>query len=300
MNSGQQSGIQQGVKSGTALSNMLSGQRSGNNSNMPKRKNQDPVVISSAINDCPFFYWNADNMTVSGTTVIGVTNILGTFNPLNQSAISSFTVASNPERISKAVFNNRAAIQFDTNDAFGVINTADPDMTNTSEMTLMMVCRVPTTDGIVLFNKTDEGSFPGIGTGGDLIVESLAGGFIVTYVGNTYASGNYVQWTISDAKSKSGDWVLLTIKARLKQPFGRGSELEICLNGTNNAVKTFGTITSFTETTWNNNYIIFGNGSSTVNGGSDIAAGFITEQWMNESEQLRLENYFRFYYGYKF
>jgi len=239
-------------------------------------------------------------MTLSGTNVTAVTNLLKTFNPLTQSTISSFTVKSDPLYVARAVNNNRAAITFDSNDAFGVLNTAVPNMTNTNEMTLMMVCRGSSTNGIALFCKTDEGIFPGTGTPGDLIVETLNRGFEVTFVGNTYASSNYGLWTTGDAKSRSGDWVLLTIKARMKQPTGVGSELEIYLNGTKNMVRTFGPITGFTSTTWNNSYIVFGNGTSFVNGGGSIAAGLIIEQWVNESEQLRLENYFREYYGINF
>jgi hypothetical protein len=294
-------GILQGVKTGTGMAGYRTGYAGGvtdGTANMDKL--QDPVQLADARNDCPFFYWNADNTTLSGTNVTAVTNLLNEYNPLTQSTISSFTVTSDPLYVAQSVNNNRAAITFDSNDAFGVLNTAVPNMTNTNEMTLMMVCRVPSSNGVVLFCKNNESIFPGTGTSGDLIVESLNGGFEVTFVGNTYSSTNYVMYTAGDAKSRSGDWVLLTIKARLKQPTGAGSELEIYVNGTKNMINTFGPITSFTGTTWNNSYIVFGNGSSFVNGGGTIAAGFITEQWMNESQQLRVENYFRDYYGLKF
>lgn len=301
-NRGFNQGILQGVKTGLGMSRRLSGFKSGTASGAVsgKDKVQDPVQLTDARNDCPFFYWNADNMTLSGTNVTAVTNLLNEYNPLTQSTISSFTVASDPLYVSRAVNNNRAAITFDGNDAFGVLNTVVPNMTNTDEMTLMMVCRVPAANGVVLFCKTNESLFPGTGTSGDLIVESLNGDFEVTFVGNTYSSTNYGMWTAGDAKTRSGDWVLLTIKARLKQPNGVGSEIEIHVNGTKNMVNTFGPITSFLGTTWSNSYIVFGNGTSFVNGGGTIAAGLITEQWINESTQLRLENYFRDYYGIKF
>ncbi len=294
-------GILQGAKTGLGMAGYRTGYAGGRTdgtANMDKM--QDPVLLASARNDCPFFYWNADNMTLSGTNVTAVTNLLGTYNPLTQSAISSFTVSSDPLYVAQAVNNNRAAITFDSNDAFGVLNTVVPNMTNTAEMTLMMVCRVPSSNGVVLFCKNNESLFPGTGTAGDLIIESLNGGFEVTFVGNTYSSTNYGMWTAGDAKTRSGDWVLLTVKARLSQPNGAGSEIEIYVNGTENMVNTFGPITSFAGTTWSNSYIIFGNGSSFVNGGGTIAAGLITEQWINESEQLRIENYFRDYYGIKF
>ena len=52
--------------------------------------------------------------------------------------------------------------------------------------------------------------------------------------------------------------------------------------------------------TFQNRYIQFGNGSSLTGGGNSIAAGLITGYWINESQQIRLENYFRDYYGKKF
>lgn len=173
-------------------------------------------------------------------------------------------------------------------------------MTNTSEMTLMMVCRA-TTNGGVLFCKTDETTFPGTGTSGDLIVKTNVNlNFDITFVGNNYTSLNYAMWTTNAPATRSGQWVILTIKARLKQPTGSGSELEIYVNGTKSAINTFGPITSFSNSTWSNKYIAFGNGPSLANGGSDIASGLIIEQYINESEQIRLENYFRDYYGIKF
>jgi len=291
----------QGVKTGLGMANLRSGLIAGRTDGTIHRdKIQDPVLLASARNDCPFFYWNSENMTLSGTNVTGVTNLLGTYNPLTQSAISSFTVTSDPLYVPQAVLNGEGAIRFDGNDAFGVLNTIVPNMANTSEMTLMMVCRA-TTNGGVLFAKTDESLFPGTGTSGDLIVETDANfNFEVTFLGGNYSSLNYEMYVTNDPKTRSGQWVILTIKARLSLRYGTGSAIEIYVNGTKNMVNTFGPITSFVNTTWLNSYIVFGNGTSFVNGGSDIAAGLIIENWINESEQLRLENYFRQYYGYKF
>jgi hypothetical protein len=37
-----------------------------------------------------------------------------------------------------------------------------------------------------------------------------------------------------------------------------------------------------------------------VGGNIQLGAFLMTDYWLNESEQLRLENYFRDYYGHKF
>jgi len=291
----------QGVKTGLGMAGRRTGFASGfTDGTAYPTKLQDPVLLASARNDCPYFYWNSDNMTLSGNNVTAVTNLLREFNPLTQSDISAFTVAGDPLRVSAAVANNKATIQFDSNDSFGFLNTTGPNMTNTAEMTLMMVCRA-TTNGGVLFCKTDETTFPGTGTSGDLIVETTVDkDFQITYLGDVYSTSNYEIYKTNNPQTRSGQWVLLTVKARLSLPKGSGTSIEIYVNGTKTMINTFGPITSFINTTWSNRYIAFGNGPSLTNGGSDIAAGLIIEQYINESEQLRLENYFRDYYGIKF
>ena len=115
LKSGLNSGIHQGVKTGLGMSNMKSGLSSGvKRIESDRKKMQDPVLLSSARNSCPFFYWNADNVTLSGLNVTAVDNLLNAFNPLTQSAESSMSIISDPAYVSRAVFNNRAAIEFDS------------------------------------------------------------------------------------------------------------------------------------------------------------------------------------------
>ena len=301
MNSGLINGSQQGVKSGMALSNMLNGKRSGGNSNMPKRKMQDPVVISTAINDCPFYYWNADNVTLSGSSVIDVPNLLNTYNPLTQSTKSYFTTTGTINKNTGDVFNNRSSLKFNTSTTvFGRQNDSSPSMTNTSEMTLMMVCELNSTGRSVLFWKKDGSSDPVfVATVGDLSVEYDGTNIDVIFTGNPTTETATYRAVDSTIKN---NWIILTVKARLSSPDGPGSFLDIFVNGKRCKTLVTDTITSLPRTpslTWANAYIEFGNSSGGY-GGNQIAAGFITEQWMNESEQLRVENYFRWYYGYNF
>ena len=303
MNSGLLNGSQQGVKSGMALSNMLNGKRSGGNSTMPKRKMQDPVVISTAINDCPFHYWNADNVTLSGSSVIDVPNLLNTYNPLTQSTKSYFTTLGTINKNIGDVFNNRSSLKFNTSSTvFGRQNDSSPSMTNTSEMTLMMVCELNSVGRSVLFWKKDGSSDPVfLDTVGDLSVEYDGTNIDVFFVGNP--TTQKCQYRAVDATMKN-NWVLITVKARLYNPQGLGSCIDIFINGKRCKNLVSDTITSFGATpgglTWDNRYILFGNSSVFGNSGNRLAMGFITEQWMNESEQIRLENYFRWYYGNKF
>lgn len=301
LNSGMSRGLHQGVKSGLSASQLKSGLKGGITSDIwDKSKIQDPAVIASARNDCPFFYWNADNLTVVGGNVTAIENLLGTYNPLTQSTISSMSVISDPAYNSAAVFNNRAAVTFDSTDVFSTNNLAVPSMTNTSELTMIMVCRPVSTSRSVLFWKKDVTSDPSIATIGDLSVEFDGNNINVVFNGNpTTETATY---RASDPRILN-HWIILTVKARLSLPNGIGSSIDIYVNGMRNKTTISDTITSLPRvavSTWANGYIQFGNSNQTTGGTNQIAAGFITEQWMNESEQLRLENYFRWYYGNKF
>ena len=304
---GHNQGILQGVKSGHAMGQLRPGFGSGfTDGTAYPDKLQDPVLLASARTDCPFFFWNADNVTLSGLNVTAVTNLLGTFNPLTQSSISSISIISDPAYVASAVNNNKAAIEFDASDAFSTNNAAVPNMTNTSEMTLMLVCKPVASARSILFWKKDSSTDPVFSdTIGDLEVAFDGTDITVTMIGNpTTETATYAA---KDPRIKN-NWILLTVKARLSEPQGAGSCLDIYVNGTQNKHLVSDTITSLpviANTTWNNGFINFGNNGSvsspgTRGGNNQIAAGLIIEQWINESEQIRLENYFRDYYGIKF
>lgn len=301
LESGLKQGILQGRKTGLGMASSRSGLSLGRTNGVANKvKMQDPVLLASAINDCPFFYWNADNLTVVGGNVTAITNLLGTYNPLTQSAISSMSVLSDPAYNSAAVFNNRAAVTFDSTDGFSTNNLAVPNMTNTSEMTMIMVCKPVSVGRSVLFWKKDVNSDPSIATIGDLSVEFDGTNIDVFFIGNP--TTQTAQYEAVDSTIKN-NWIILTVKARLSSPDGPGSFLDIFVNGKRCKSVVTDTITSLPRvatSTWSNSYIQFGNSNQTTGGNNQIAAGFITEQWMNESEQLRLENYFRWYYGYNF
>jgi hypothetical protein len=287
---GQRTGFAGGITDGTA--------------NMDKL--QDPVLLASARNHCPFFFWNADNVTLSGLNVTVVDNLLNTFNPLTQNVESSLTIISDPAFVARAVNNNRAAIEFDANDAFSTNNAAVPNMTTTSEMTLMLVCKPVASARSILFWKKDSQSDPVFSdTIGDLEVAFDGTDITVTLISNP--TTEQATYRAIDPRIKN-NWILLTVKARLSEPTGAGSCLDMFVNGTRNFNLVSDTIVSLPQIaidTWVNDYINFGNHGSSGSpgnrgGNNQIAAGLIIESWINESQQIRLENYFRDYYGIKF
>lgn len=305
LKSGLSSGILQGVKTGLGLASSRSGLLSGITNDLAiKNKMQNPVLLASARNSCPFFYWNSENVTLSGSNVTVVDNLLNTFNPLYETAESSLSIVSDPLYVPKSVFNNRASIQFDTTDTFTTGNSGVPSMANTSEMTLIMVCKPISTTRSILFWKQDtsSGTFP---TVGDLSVEFDGTNVDVIFTGNpTTQTATY---TTKNPMLKD-NWFILTVKARLSLPNGPGSCIDLFINGTRDRVLVSDTITSLpivATNKWVNGFINFGNNGystspGTLGGNNYIAAGLIIEEWINETEQLRLENYFRWYYGYNF
>ncbi len=297
----------QGVKTGLGMARRQSGYYGGiTDYTANKDKIQDPVVLASARNHCPFFYWNSENVTLSGTDVTVVDNLLNTYNPETQSTESSITVISDPAYIAGAVYNNKAAIEFDASDAFSTNNAAVPNMTNTSEMTLILVCKPVASARSILFWKKDSASDPVFSdTVGDLEVAFDGTDITVTMIGNP--TTEEATYAAKDPRIKN-NWIILTVKARLSEPEGAGSCIDIFVNGTRNKHLVADTITSLpviANTTWLNSYINFGNNGSsgspgTRGGNNQIAAGLIIEDWVNESQQLRLENFFREYYGHQF
>jgi hypothetical protein len=83
------------------------------------------------------------------------------------------------------------------------------------------------------------------------------------------------------------------------QPTGVGSEMEIYLNGKLNMTPVTTTFGSSTSTMPNTGYS-FGNNSSATSAGCHMASGIVFNYWLNTSEQIRIENFYRYYYGYRF
>jgi hypothetical protein len=108
-----------------------------------------------------------------------------------------------------------------------------------------------------------------------------------------------------DLKQELNDWILVTIKCTLKQINGPGSEQEFYVNGKkqHQFVSSNWTTPEATQawTAGSQGLTLGGAGTSTpVANGMYFASFLLLPYWANESEQLRLENYFRKYYGKKF
>jgi len=247
-------------------------------------KTQDPT-IGLIGNKRPLVLWLADYSVYSGTTLSSVYNLIP--------GGSGMSIGSSPAYIEDGVFNTRSYIDFNSA-ADRVYTTSTSLMSGKNEITIVMLCKLTSTADRTLFYKIDSTI---TNTIGDLHVQSIGGNKVrVTFIGNpTTTSAVYETY---DATIE-GSWFLLTVKARLYQPNGQGSELEIYVNGTQNQTPITTTFVGSTSN-FTSDPLYFGNNTSATAGGSQIAGGFVADYWLNSVEQIRIENFFRWYYGYRF
>ena len=166
-----------------------------------------------------------------------------------------------------------------------------------NEFTIMMVFRISSTsNGRVLFSSVDSTISA---TVGDISITTEGGNRVrVSFIGSP-TSTSAVYETYDPLVEGTYHWHILTCKFRIYQPNGPGSELEMYLNGNLNMrpiTTTFGGSTN----NFVGNTFFFGNNSSAASGGSQIASAITFDYWLNSSEQIRIENFYRWYYGRRF
>lgn len=119
------------------------------------------------------------------------------------------------------------------------------------------------------------------------------------------ASGISSVYDSSDLRQELQDWILVTIKCTLKQINGPGSEQMFFVNGKpqHQFVSSNWTTPESTQA-WQASSQGLAVGVDSISSpnanGMYFASLLVLPYWANESEQLRLENYFRAYYGKKF
>lgn len=293
MSDGLKSGILPGIKSGMMFSKMESGIRKGVLSNIGRHdKTQDPTVGLLGSKK-PIVFWLGDytNATVTSTNVTTIYNLMNTAQNLTNSGAGSLTY------VYPGVLNNKAYI--DLNNTNDRILTSTTYMSGKSEMTVMMVVRmVYTGAGRILFSFVNTTIADTIG---DIVITAESGQKVkVSFLGNPNTTQSVYQSfdnTIEGAQNNS--WFIVTAKFRLYQPGGQGSEVELYINGKLNmdpVTTTFtGSTSNFSAQSFN-----FGNNATQASGGSQIAGALVLDYWANSSEQIRLENFFRWYYGFRF
>lgn len=290
--SGLKGGILQGVKSGLGMSNMVSGLKSGIVEKLPdKNKMQNPLNLSG--NKKPLIYCNADNITTNTGIVITLTDLIGSGFTLTNAQGTSFT----PDLIVKDIFNKRDSLDFN-NGGCSLYPTPALNFNGKSEVSIMMVCKLKSIAAQVFYIQ--DSTTPG---GVDLSTTDTNRTLRSIYYGGQAGAMTNSQYDSFLSQNESSDWMILTCKYRLKQPGGAGSEQEMYVNGRLQHKFISSNFNIITTAMTSAQTFIIGNTSTTSGsrGNSMYLGSFLLlDYWMNESEQLRLENYFRWYYGNKF
>lgn len=296
INGGLRQGWLQGVKTGMGFSKMDGGIKKGMVSESGSHnKVQDPTLLLGSKKPTCMFLADYTTATTPGSTITAVTQLV---NGATLFSINSSPAYQPPYIGNGGVYNVKSYIDF--NSAADAIFTNSTTMgLAKNELTVMMVVRLSNVaSNTMLFYSVDSTFSP---TTGDITIESIVGNRIrVTFIGSTVAgTTTSVYETYEPLLIGTQHWHLITVKFRIYQPNGPGSEIEIWVDGKLNETPITTTFVGTTGTFFGNVYY-FGNNSSFTAGGSHIAAGLTLDYWTNSSEQMRLENWFKWYYGRKF
>ncbi len=278
-------GFRPGIKSGRSLSQMRSGSVNGlNNGIMNRRNMQDPVLISGV--KAPILYWNAESCTVNASNnVLSVTNLI-------TSSVETFSVSSDPNRVTGSVYGIKSSIDFDTTDFIATSQILNAK----TEATLIIVAKPTGSSGQFLFNSI---STTFADTPGDFTLVSNGGTITANFIGDP----NTTDCTITSYPLSVSEFYIITLKLRLTQN-GTGimpprDVMEMYINGIKQS--------NYTATTYilgaasfSDIVLRFGGNSSQTLGGNSIASGLVFDYFLSEAVQIRIENYFRWYYGRNF
>ena len=301
INGGLLQGSLQGLKSGLGFSRMESGIKKGSMNGIASRnKVQDPAKIHSGKR--PFAYWVSDIFpeVADGTTVGSVANLAGA---------ATISIGGSPVR--RKGCGHKYFIDFDNSG--DVIQTSAT--TGTKELTVMMVFRPSST--VVTATTIFARESSSITQAGDIFIDIIESNKIaLTFISSssTTTSLRYESPVLPDytlvqtvkTGTNTNDWILMTAKFdSTRGTTNPTRDIELHINGTKMPL-------TLVTNTWNLNSTgtnlpnvscFFGNDSDGLNPsstGTQLAAGIVFNYWINESDQLRIENFFRHYYGIRF
>ena len=300
INSGLVQGVLQGAKTGLGFSRMESGIKKGVMNGISRReKVQDPAMLPSS--KLPLAYWVADIFpeVADGTTVSSVSNLAG-----------SATLTMGGSAVRRRGCGNKAYIDFDnTSDLIQTSSTA-----GTRELTVMMVFR-PSSNV-----ATDTAIFERLNSSvtqiGDISIYITGSNKIAVRFNSSTSTSTYLRYETSVLRDyalsngvKTGtaenEWILLTAKFDMNRGVANpGRDIEVYINGTKNNM-------ALINNTWNlatgqnmqSVSCFFGNAGTGINpssSGVHVASGMVFDYWLSNAEQLRIENFLKHYYGFRF
>jgi hypothetical protein len=272
------SGLMPGIKSGRGLSPMRSGKSSGlSNGIMNHRNMQNPILLIGA--KSPIIYWNAESCIVNASN-----NVL-TVNNLITTSVETLSVTSDPNRVTGSVYNGKSGIAFDSTDFI-----SSTLFFSKAEASVIVVVRPDATGGQFIINSIWT-TFSD--TVGDFTLVSNGGTITANFIGNP----NTTDCTITSYPLSTTDYHIVTLKLRLTK--NGGDSMEMFVNGnkqSNYTVSNFTAGVGFQAGV----PMLFGGNSSQTLGGNAIGSALVFNYFLENHEQLRLENYLRWYYGRNF
>jgi len=293
MQLGHQSGRLQGIKSGTGQANKNNGLKQGIHKLIQdKAHSQDPAELKGIKK--PLIFCISDFWTQPSSIETRLLDLCGSGYALFCNAGGSFR----PQPTPNDIFYNKTSMDFANTSSY-FVTTPTLALTGYNAITTIMVVKLKAQAGKVIFTIEDT-TTPG---GLNIIIEDTENRVSSTFRGGQAGSVTSSKFETYKASGEMGDWMIITSKIRLAQPQGAGSEQELYING--NLQKKFVSSNFDVVTTAFNsaqNIIVGNDSTSTGANGNGIKLGGIVmlPYWANESEQIRIENYWRSYYGNKF
>ena len=297
-------GILQGLKAGMSFARMESGLKKGYNNGIRRHDRVQDPTVGLLQNKEPEVFWLADYCATSTFPPTNGSNVTSIYNLVNTA--QNLTIAQSPIYRSNGVYNNRGYVDFNTgNDiAYTPVN-----YTGTKELTVTMLVRFSSlvTNRVLFYRVFSTGA----NTVGDIqitvpaankIRASMYGNAGTLSVYETFYPGLDTLATVTNG-TNNNEWFLVTVKFDLNQKYGPGSEIEIFINGMKNQLPITTTFTPpSVATNMPNTFMSFGNNAPTsiTGGGSQIAGAIVFDYILSNMEQIRIENFFRYYYGRRF
>lgn len=289
LNSGMQKGFHQGVKSGFAMSNLSSGLRGGIVSSIwDKSKIQNPLNLTGIKK--PVMYGCADFCVGEGTSQLTMNDIANTGNTF----ITNISSSNRPIQTPNSIGTKSTLVYASSTSQLNASSAPIPSAR--SSMTLMMVCKMSGTQNTWLASTNTI-------TAGALDVTAYSSDVYSINSNFYYATSAFSTYrTLSPSPNYMRDYIIVTLKYKISNLTGTGSEQEIYVNS---RLSKYSALTTFTPgvSTFTMSALGIGNnpGSGPANAtGFELGSVILFDYFLNESEQLRLENYFRWYYGYNF
>jgi hypothetical protein len=293
-------GMQSGRLSGNALAAVESGYRGGMHNQLPDRdKMLNPLNLSG--NKKPLAYGLADFYNITGGNTTNLNDIANTGNYW----LSNGSVVSRPIPYDN-VLGGKTILKY--NGSSSVMELANSLSVARNAYTVMCMIKLNgnTSLSIIDTNQISAGGIyvytPASGASANQIRSRF---YSNTSTGTIYTSdiGPTTSSSIANTPEEFNDYMLLTCKFRLAQPTGPGSEQELCINGRKHKILFGGDNFLVSGTTFTIPTLGIGNNPSSQNAlaqGFEMGMGLVLPYWLENAEQQKIENYFRWYYNKSF